>query len=338
MPSSEQILFLANHLLGYFFRTKQTHTPNSILIVKLDEIGDAICALPAINELAKQNPGAQIDILCNSYCNDIFKNIKGVHEVFNKPSEWNKKYDWVAELRGNWKTFWKSLRYRPQARFNRGSARLNNKGNQKHEVQTNFDIFASINLIDSGSRPWQNSIKNKDAIQNFTLNNNIQSFAVFHASARRELRKWKPESFKQISKYLWNKHQIKSIYIGVSSEFDQVEEITFGNDEFAFNATGKFNIPELAEVLKESKLFIGNESGPLQLADYLAIPSVSLFGPGVKDIFYPITPNSRVLHHVLDCNPCDQIHCVKEIPCINLIELSDVQIAIEEVLENLGKD
>lgn len=332
MIHSEQILFLANHLLGRLYPSKPKHAPLSILIVKLDEIGDAICALPAINELISKNPGAAIDILCKPYCNDVFKGIKGIHKILNTESQWTKKYDWVVELRGNWSTFFKSLRYWPAFRFNRGTVRLQNKGKQKHEIDTNFDIISSINAKDQGVRNWPKSIKEESAIANFKLENTIGQYVVVHASARKKLRKWGSENFKNVSSYLWKKHAIKSVYIGVQSETEQIQEITIGREEYTVNAAGVFPLSQLAELLKQSAFFIGNESGPLQLADYLNIPSLSFFGPGVPTVFYPRNVNSIVLHHVLDCNPCDQINCVKETPCIDLISLAEAQIAMEEII------
>lgn len=309
--------------------------PHSILIVKLDEIGDAICALPAINELISKNPGAAVDILCKPYCNEIFKGVKGIHKILNTESQWTRKYDWVVELRGNWNTFFKSLRYWPAFRFNRGSVRLKNKGEQKHEIDTNFDIISPINAKDKGVRDWPKSIKYESAIAHFKLDHTLDEFAVIHASARKSLRRWSPENFKKISSYLWTKHAIKSVYIGVQSESEQIQEITKGQEEYTVHAAGVFSISQLAELLKQSTIFIGNESGPLQLADYINIPSLSFFGPGVPTVFYPKNVNSRVLHHVLECNPCDQINCVKETPCIDLISMAEAQTAIEEIINEI---
>ena len=82
-----------------------------------------------------------------------------------------------------------------------------------------------------------------------------------------------------------------------------------------------------------SKLYIGNESGPLQLADIAEVPLVAIYGRGVPVVFYPQSACSRVLHKVLDCNRCDQIHCIRPSDrCIERISLALVQLAISEVL------
>ncbi len=62
--------------------------------------------------------------------------------------------------------------------------------------------------------------------------------------------------------------------------------------------------------IASSKLYVGNESGPLQLADIVEIALLAIYVSGVPDVFYPRSLRRRVLHEVLDCNPCDRIHCV----------------------------
>jgi hypothetical protein len=55
---------------------------------------------------------------------------------------------------------------------------------------------------------------------------------------------------------------------------------------------------------------------------------------GLPNVFYPRFARSWVLHELLDCNPCDQIHCVRQNSrCIDQIGLAEVQLAVNEVLD-----
>ena len=327
MIAQEKILFLANHILGKLFSVPKK-APSSILIVKLDEIGDVICALPAINALIAEYPMAKVDVLCKPYCRDIFDNLPGVHAVFTHENEWNKKYDWVAELRGTWGTFFKTFKFWPRARFSRGTVRLKNKGQQKHEIETNFEIFEPLELKASSHNYWP---EGTGLVDDYIVKEKLDKFVVFHASARRVLRQWKPENFAKLSQWMYAEFNLKSVYIGVESEHKQNALIVDMVGEGAINASGVFDIPSLGQLMNKAQFFVGNESGPLQLADYLGLKSLSFFGPVVKDVFYPRTRGSRVLHHVLDCNPCDQIHCVQIKPCIDLIGLADAMAFIKEI-------
>jgi hypothetical protein len=43
------------------------------------------------------------------------------------------------------------------------------------------------------------------------------------------------------------------------------------------------------------------------------------------------------VHHVLDCNPCDQVHCVfPEHPCIVRATEAEVQEAVAKVMDQAG--
>jgi ADP-heptose:LPS heptosyltransferase len=142
------------------------------------------------------------------------------------------------------------------------------------------------------------------------------------------------DRFVALSKWLLQEKKLVPIWVGTSDEEHQL------NEAFVLGAAGKkWVAPEGSSLLSfyafiaSSKLYVGNESGPLQLADIAEIPLVAIYGPGVPNVFYPRSARSRVLHEVLDCNPCDQIHCVRPSDrCIDRIGLAAVQLAVNEVL------
>lgn len=163
---------------------------------------------------------------------------------------------------------------------------------------------------------------------------NANGYAILHTGARRELRRWPLERFVALSKWLLLEKNLIPIWVGTGDEESKLDEA------FAMGAAGKkWVAPEGSSLLlfhafiASSKLYVGNESGPLQLADIAEVPLVAIYGPGVPDVFYPQSTRSRVLHEVLDCNPCDQIHCVRPSDrCIDRISLASVQLAVSEVL------
>ena len=65
------------------------------------------------------------------------------------------------------------------------------------------------------------------------------------------------------------------------------------------NVVGSFNLIEFAALCSKATLFIGNESGPLHIAAAQNTPNIALFGPGVKDVFYPKNEKSIVHHYFL---------------------------------------
>lgn len=317
----------------------------SILVVKWDEIGDMAAAVHVFGTLKSAYPDAKLTALCKPFVASLITGDPSVNAVITDIEDWRERYDVVVELRGTWKTLWKSLALRtmPKYRVDRGWVRFLQRGDQPHEVVTNERIirpllgegypiakrvlYPSAEEI-AAAQVWSDWALSCEGLVEFS------GYAILHTGARRELRRWPLDRFVALSKWLLQEKKLMPIWVGTSDEEQQL------NEAFALGAAGKkWVAPEGSSLLSfyafiaSSKLYVGNESGPLQLADIAEIPLVAIYGPGVPDVFYPRSARSRVLHEVLDCNPCDQIHCVRPSDrCIDRIGLAAVQFAVNEVL------
>jgi ADP-heptose:LPS heptosyltransferase len=334
----------------------------SILVVKWDEIGDMASAVLVFGALKSAYPDVKLTVLCKPFVASLIAGDPAVDAVITDIEDWGERYDVVVELRGTWKTLWKSLALRtmPKYRVDRGWVRFLQRGDQPHEVVTNERIIrpllgegqpiAKRVLYPSSAEIAQAHVWSDWALSggggaqvdpSFNQSEGKETdsaefigYAILHTGARRELRRWPLERFVILSKWLLQEKKLIPIWVGTSDEEHQLDEA------FALGAAGKkWVAPEGSSLLSfyafiaSSKLYVGNESGPLQLADIAQIPLVAIYGPGVPDVFYPMSSRSRVLHEVLDCNPCDQIHCVRPSDrCIDRIGLAAVQLAVNEVL------
>ena len=317
----------------------------SILVVKWDEIGDMAAAVHVFGTLKSAYPDAKLTVLCKPFVASLIAGDPAVDEVITDIEDWGERYDVVVELRGTWKTLWKSLALRtmPKYRVDRGWVRFLQRGDQPHEVVTNERIIRPLlgegyPIAKRALYPSAEEIAAAQVWSDWALSGEgsaeFAGYAILHTGARRELRRWPLDRFVALSKWLLREKKLVPIWVGTSDEEQQLDEA------FALGAAGKkWVAPEGSSLLSfyafiaSSKLYVGNESGPLQLADIAEVPLVAIYGPGVPDVFYPQSSRSRVLHEVLDCNPCDQIHCVRPSDrCIDRIGLASVQLAVNEVL------
>ncbi len=69
---------------------------------------------------------------------------------------------------------------------------------------------------------------------------------------------------------------------------------------------------ELAEVLREATLYVGNDSGVTHLCAALGVPTIAIFGPSDPAQWSPLGPSVRVVRRDFDCPPC---HPQGERPC-----------------------
>ena len=70
--------------------------------------------------------------------------------------------------------------------------------------------------------------------------------------------------------------------------------------------TGRLNLEELAAAMKELKLLICNDGGPLHMAVALGINTVSIFGPVDERVYgpYPAGEKHMVIKKDIPCRPC----------------------------------
>jgi len=351
MALSEKWLYAANMVATKINRwfnkpsVQDCANIDSIFIVKLDEIGDMAVSVHVFAFLRKQYPNAKITLLCKPFVKSLIHNDPNIDFVITDISEAKGKFDIWVELRGNWKTLLKSLFNCKKFRADRGSIRFSQRGNQPHEILTNYRVIE--NLLFEGQkcdsineilehpfcRPTLYPSREEKELANQRIAEfGLTRFAVIHPSARRILRQWPAERFAEIAKFLKSEYQITPLIIGTESEKTVLNSIKESCSECKVWISND-SLLTLFAVMQQSAVFIGNESGPLQLADLANIPCIGLFGPGVKDVFYPQNKQATVIHHVLECNPCDQIHCTHvNKPCIEMIEVQTVKLELKKLL------
>lgn len=312
-----------------------------ILVVKHDAIGDMVYALPAIHQLRAAHPHATITVWCNPAPAGLLQHDSVVNHVVLAPQTPIGSFDLEIELRGNWRTLWRSLRRPPRLRHDRGTVRLQNKlrGVYPHDLEINLSVVAPF--VPAGfPRPTlrvQYSLADMHHVQTFLYHWQMGRYAVLHPGGSTQLRRWPLQNFAAVAAHL----QAKGLHLvlcGGQEEKHLIEDLRQLLPAHVWHACALFSLPELAALCARAAIFVGNESGPLHVAAAAGCPVLGLFGPGEPHVFYPrgtsTEVRAEVLHVVLPCNPCDQIHCVHpDNPCIRRIS---VQQAIEKVDALLG--
>ena len=335
---NEQLYFLTSSLYSKVINALRSKSEvKSILIIKWDEIGDMVYALHVFSHLKIRFPEASQTLWCKPFVKPLVQNHPAIsHIVHSAPQT---AYDLVVELRGDWNTLKYCISHPPKMRVDRGSIRLKNKlsGGQKHEVVTNFQIIEP--LLSAGTSILSPELhignEEKKPVEDYLNKNQIRKYAVIHCGARRKLRQWSISNFVWLARHLKEAYGLGIVFVGTSEDEPDIEAIVSQLPIKSFVSTRDFNLLQFAALTSNATVFVGNESGPIHIAAVVNTPLLGLYGPGVKDVFYPIGQKSKIIHHVLDCNPCDQIHCVRpENPCINLITTAEVSEKLQELLGN----
>jgi ADP-heptose:LPS heptosyltransferase len=340
LPDAEQRLYLANMLLSSLIRRLRRKKPavRHILCVKLDEIGDMATCTHVFSLLKQRFPEAKLTVLCKSFNRELLAHDPHVDELFTNVAEWNRRFDLVVELRGNWQTWLKSLRYLPKLRMDRGSVRFAQRGRQAHELQTNYRIVEPIlgGIPFEAARLYPGS-KAQDETKTWLNTQVAAPFVVLHTGARKELRRWPADRFAALAEWLFSEYKLVAVLPGSAEEQDELQQLAEMIRTPVHLFPQEFTLNHLAALCAEAALFVGNESGPLHIACAMNTPVTGIYGPGVRHVFYPWSTRHELVHHVLECNPCDQIHCVQpEFPCIQRASLEEVKLAVKQVLHSVG--
>jgi len=93
-------------------------------------------------------------------------------------------------------------------------------------------------------------------------------------------------------------------------------------------------IPELAELLRGARLYIGNDSGPMHLAAAVGTPTIAVWGSSDSRRWRPWDVEHRVVQNPFECNPCPGYRClVAASPlCIESVTVEQVNHAVDELL------
>ena len=304
-------------------------TVENILVIKLDAVGDMVYATPVFKLLKQKYPESNLTVFCQESIESLIKYDPHINLIITSFNQLEKKYDLIIDLRGDFRTLKYALINPSTLRLDRGTIRFRNKlkGNHPHELITNVQIIEPIIKVDFKYLTPEIYFSNEDKklVKNYLEQNLIRNFAVLHVGANRDLRKWSPHKFAELATYLKNQIQLEIIFVGSSEDMIDIQKVQNDISFKTFSTAGEFSWTAYAALVQKAKLFIGNESGPLHVAAAMQTPIVGLFGPGEPDVFYPFGEKSTFVHHVLPCNPCNQIDCIHpENTCMQRITLTEV--------------
>jgi heptosyltransferase-2 len=92
-------------------------------------------------------------------------------------------------------------------------------------------------------------------------------------------------------------------------------------------------------LIRQCRVFLTNDSGPMHLAAALGTPQVAIFGSTSEIATGPLSPLARVVKVPVECSPCFLRRCPVDFRCMTRITAASVLRAAEECLglEPAGK-
>jgi len=132
--------------------------------------------------------------------------------------------------------------------------------------------------------------KDENRIKKYLPKNNLKTIAINIESKDHE-RCWKIEKYFQLIKELTKKYNV--ILLGLDKKYNSV--ITSNINKNLINLVGKLNINESALIIKNSTLYLGNDSGLIHIAYSLKTPVITILSNIVSITYKKIFNKNTVV-------------------------------------------
>ncbi len=153
-----------------------------------------------------------------------------------------------------------------------------------------------------------------------------------HPGAGKVYKRWTAEGFSRVSDWL-SSSGYQVVFIGGGSDLQMIEDVRAITKEVSCSLGGDLSLGELMALFGTASLYIGNDSGPMHLADASGTPVVALFGPADEKRWGPVSSKAVVLRGEEPCPECKGKDCRYDFKCIRTLTVDRVKDAVRRFIE-----
>lgn len=322
----------------------------NILLIKMSSLGDVIHTLPFVHELRKLYPQAKITWLVHPQFGGFIPT-QIVDEViyfdkvaFNKESFFaelkdifamrkllhSKQFDLVIDLQGLFKSAVLAaisgcsnrLGY---AEMREGSGLVSRAivgpHAQDHVIERYLDVARYLGAtVDKVEFPLPDlQVEEKSVAEKLLAKGCDGDFVVIVPGARWETKCWPVEQYAELTKKIVSEGKYV-VLAGGPDDADKGAKIAqLVQDAKVIDLTGQTSLKELVALIKNCRVYISADTGPLHFAAALKKPLVCMYGPTKADRTGPYGgTNQTIIHSPAPCagclkKQCGDWHCMQDI-------------------------
>lgn len=154
-----------------------------------------------------------------------------------------------------------------------------------------------------------------------------------HPGGRHWFKRWPPDRFARLAS-LWIKERSGGVIVaGTGAERTLVESVLSGVRSDRIHPLVGAPVGLLDGLIRRATLFVGNDSGPLHMADAAHIPLVGLFGSTLPAVWGPVcSPKREVVYRQKECSPCHHTGCsLGPDNCLASLSVEEVALRMERL-------
>jgi len=314
-----------------------------ILVLRNDRLGDVVLTFPFVQSVKSVVPRAEVIYAVRESWKSLFRGQKNVDRVIGLPKSVQQQAKMLAEVRpdlildprtdpimetallceksgAKWR-----IGFAGYGRERYFSSYRNPPRDQRHFVDEAVDLlelWPDLKLepvrtpfleVPPTSRAWWEVRRSEHAALS-------AGYVCIHPGAFYESQRWPMNHFLELSERI--REKLKRPVIWFESEEVSLSVSTLEDDP-GIICLSDLTIDQLAAVLGESTVFVGNNSGPLHLACALGTPTVSMMGPAVPYRWGPVGAEHWVARLGVACSPCNLGWCSHH-TCLKAISVDQV--------------
>ncbi len=308
-------------------------------------MGDCLLLTGPVRALKEEFPKFRISVLVDSRFADCFDGNPDFDEVIAVSNKFLtgarlllRRFDAIVNLHGGPTSFFYSViatgkrlgaEHYQYAKFYHGLVPRPDPA--VHTVESTMAVFNWLGVQRKQPPPLRYEVHQKESIR-IRQRLGARPYVVVHPASVMATKRWEASRFGEIAHALAQK------------DFKIVMTAGPGEESFAGQAAREIDgtaimlgltIPELAELIRGARLYIGNDSGPMHLAAAVGTPTVAVWGSSDSRRWRPWAVEHRVVQNPFECNPCPGYRClVADSPlCIESVTVNQVGAAVDELLQ-----
>jgi heptosyltransferase II len=129
----------------------------------------------------------------------------------------------------------------------------------------------------------------------FALRADAPPVALAPGAARGPSKRWPAERFIELGRHWASSRTVPLVVLGTAAEYELCREVAAGIGSAAVNLAGQTSLPQLAAVLRASRLLVANDSGAMHLAAAVGTPLVAVFGTTDPRRTGPLAARCRIV-------------------------------------------
>jgi heptosyltransferase-2 len=315
-----------------------------LLIVAPNWLGDAVMALPAIEDLARAMPQTKLSVAARPAVAPLFTMVRSVQEVSVEPIRpgmaaaalllRNSFHSALAVWRAGVPERWG---YRTGFRSPLLTRGVSLPPTPLHQAEYYQYLVSSLGYPSGPLLPRLDPPPGAPAVGEEVLravgwDGRAPLVALAPGAAYGGAKRWPARSFAELAAAL-SREGIATVLIGGAGDTPAAREVKqlFPG---VLDATGRTDLPALAGVLVKCRGLVSNDSGAMHFGAALGVNVVAMFGPTDERATRPLAaPEPVVLTHSVWCRPCLLRECPLTHACMRGIGVEAVRQAILPALE-----